>query len=105
VSGRWAVVEDDNDSAWLYFTEPHSRKIVRACILYKVGSAPVHELDAGIHFRWSADGNSVAVLFGKIVMGFIVEAKPPCYSRFLKAEGPFGKPMDLALYERTFRAT
>jgi hypothetical protein len=105
LSRRWAVVEDDGDVAWLYLSAPDSLKPVAACFLYNQPDAPVDQLVKGIHFRWSVDGNSVAVLFGELVMGFIAEAKRPGFSRLLKSEGSLGNPMDAALYERTFRAT
>jgi hypothetical protein len=38
-------------------------------------------------------------------MGFIANAKRPGFSRLLKSEGSLGSPMDIGLYERTFRAT
>jgi hypothetical protein len=58
-----------------------------------------------VHIRWSRDGESVAVLFGDVVMGFIARGERYGFSKFLAKAGPFGSPLDAALYERTFGAT
>ena len=105
MSLRWAIVEDNGEVTWLYLSAPQSLKPVAACFLYNQPDAPLDQLGKGIYFRWSVDGNSVAVLFGDLVMGFIADAKRPGFSRLLKSEGSLGNPMDTALYERTFRAT
>ena len=105
LSRRWAVVEDDGDVAWLYLTAPESVKPAAACFLYNQSDAPAGQSGNSIHFRWSIDGNSVAVLFSDLIMGFIVDAKRPGFSHMLKVEGALGSPMDTALYERIFRAT
>jgi hypothetical protein len=105
LSQRWAVVEDDGAAAWLYLSAPKSTKPVAACFLYNQSNAPVDQLEKGVHFHWSPDGNSVAALVGELVMGFIAGAKRPGFSRLLTAPSSLGNPLDSALYERTFRAT
>jgi hypothetical protein len=105
LSRRWAVVEDDGEVVWLYLSAPESLEPIAACFLYRSSSPPVARFSEGIHFRWSVDGNSVAVLIGELLVGFIAHAKRPGFSRLLKVAGSLGNPFDTALYERTFRAT
>ena len=98
-------MEDDGEVAWLYLSAPEAIDPVASCFLYKQPDCPLDHLSKGIHFHWSVDGHSVAVLFGELVMGFIVDAKRPGFSRLLRSAGSLGNPMDSSLYERTFRAT
>src|SRR5438132_230494 len=42
VSRRWAVIEDDGRAAWLYLTEPDTRKPVADCWLYNRVPTPPH---------------------------------------------------------------
>jgi hypothetical protein len=128
-SRRWAVVEDDGQAAWLYLSGPDSTKPVASCFLYNRaqsqvdptlirGEAPVvpdRYLVSGtphlppspsaVHIRWSNDGESVAVLFGDVLMGFIAKGERYGFSKLLAEAGPFGSPLDAALFERTFGAT
>jgi hypothetical protein len=102
-SRRWAVVEDDGSSAWLYLTAPESTKPVAICWLYNrtTGSEPFQPPSAqSVSFRWSASGEAVAVLFGADLIGFIAGASG--YSRHLKTASPFGSPLDTGLYSSEF---
>src|SRR5262245_39672612 len=125
---RWALVEDDGRSAWLYLTEPDTARPVADCWLYNRipapaeltlarGETPVvprtHAADPGpyaplaagsVSFRWAPDGESVAVFFGPDLMGFIVDGRPRGFSRHLKLAGAFGDLLDMTLYEGTFGA-
>ena len=125
-SRRWAVVEDDGTVAYLYLTEPDSTKPAADCWLYNrvespstfVGSrggppvAPAtHVRDnhpfrppeaESVSFRWSADGESVAVLFDNNLMGFIAANQRRGFSSNLSKAGPLGSPIDQELYERLF---
>jgi hypothetical protein len=91
VSRRWAVLEDDGLSAWLYLTEPNSERPAADCWIYnriKSPEAAESYLSRGIpppassevagegalmnpadssEFRlvWSRDGESVALFFGE----------------------------------------
>ena len=103
-SRRWAVVEDDGEAAWLYLTARDSLKPVSACFLYNRSNDSTAP-QTGIHFRWSGDGENVAVLFGTDLMGFITAGEPRGFSKLLKAPGTLGSPLDGSLYERIFRAT
>ena len=104
LSRRWAVVEDDGTVAWLYLSAPDSLKPVATCFLYNQADklAPLAE---DVHFRWSPDGQCVAVHFGSTLMGFIASGEDRGFSRLLTTVGALGAPLDAALYERKFRAT
>jgi hypothetical protein len=103
VSRRWAVVEVDGEAAWLYLSAPDAQELVAACFLYNRAdqSAPQPE---NIHFRWSNDGESVAVHFESVLMGFIASGEQRGFSKLLTTAGALGAPLDEALYARTFRA-
>jgi hypothetical protein len=102
-SRRWAVVEDDGSVAWLYLSAPDSLKPVATCFLYNHADQVAPRVD--IHFRWSADGESVAVHFGGTLMGFIASGEQHGFSKLLTAASALGAPLDTNLYERKFRAT
>jgi hypothetical protein len=128
-SRRWAVVEDDGQAAWLYLTGPDSKKPVNSCFLYNraqsqadstlvrgdapvvpgrylvSGAAQLPPSPSAVHIRWSNDRESVAVLFGGVLMGFLAKGERYGFSKLLAEAGPFGSPLDAALYERTFGAT
>ena len=129
VSRRWAVVEDDGRSAWLYLSEPGAPKPVADCWLYNRVATPA-QLDTqavvrgespivpathasesatfsppaqqSVHFRWSHDGESVAVFFDAGLIGFIARGQARGFSKHLRAPGPFGSPLDAELFERVF---
>jgi hypothetical protein len=105
LSRRWAVVEHDGEAAWLYLTAPGSPQPIASCFLYNKSDAAEGRVGEGIHYRWSADGESVAVFFGEVVMGYIADGQTRGFSRLLKTPGTLGHPLDQVLYERTFRAT
>jgi hypothetical protein len=126
ISRRWAVVEDDGSVAYLYLTERGSEKPVADCWLYNRVEAPTtlnasHEEQPvalatyvrdtqpctppkaeSVSFRWSGDGESVAVLFHNNVQGFIAAGERRGFSRNLSKAGPFGSPLDLELYDELF---
>jgi hypothetical protein len=104
LSRRWAVVEDDGKVAWLYLTAPDSLKPVATCFLFNQADKLAAFAQA-IRFRWSPDGESVAVKFGSTLMGFIASGEERGFSKLLTAAGPLGAPLDTTLYERKFRAT
>jgi hypothetical protein len=128
-SGRTAVVEDAGDSVWLYLTEPGGARIVADCWLFNRVPAP-DDVDAAagtdapppavaavvgegahrpvpldpaqVRFRWSADGESVAALVDGEPVGCIVAGRERGSSRHLRVAGPWGEPLDPALYQATF---
>jgi hypothetical protein len=126
ISRRWAVVEDDGSVAWLYLTERDSEKPIADCWLYNRAEAP-SVLNASrdkppvvpasyvqppqpftppkaeaVSFQWSADGESVAVLFHNDVLGFIPAGQRRGFSKNLTSAGPFGSPIDPELYGQLF---
>lgn len=103
LSGRWAVVEDDGEVAWLYLSAADSLKPIASCFLYNRADTQAPP-PKDIHFRWSTDGESVAVLFKSDLMGFIARGEPHGFSKLLSTPGALGAPLDVSLYERTFAA-
>ena len=126
ISQRWAILEDDGCVAWMYLTEPGSEKPVADCWLYNRvqappsfnslrGEAPVAPATyvqsiqpfappkaESVSFRWSSDGESVAVLFQGELVGFIAANQRLGFSKNLHKTGPFGSPLNHALYEQLF---
>ncbi len=129
-SRRFAVLEDDGTSAWLYLTEPDSRKPAGDAWVYNRIAAPPSEAiksyrggpppaaqgyasDSALciaptthewSFLWSSVGESVAVLMDDEPMACIVAGTKGGYSRELVKEGPWGHPWCNKLYEATFDA-
>jgi hypothetical protein len=127
-SRRIGVLEDDATSAWLYLTEPDSRKPsgdawvynriaappMDAIKSYRGGPPPAAEgfakdsdiVDAPTKhewtFVWSNDGESVAVLMDGEPMASIVAGNKGGHSRRLLKEGPWGHPWSEKLYQKTF---
>ena len=129
ISGRTAVVEDAGHSVWLYLTEPGGAQIAADCWLFNRVPAPA-ELDraaaahgpppavaavvdegahrpapidpAAVRFRWSPDGESVAALIDGEPVGCIVAGRERGMSRHLRLAGPWGEPLDAAVFDATF---
>ena len=125
-SRRWAIVEDDGKSCWLYLTEADSTRIVAHCWLYnrvpapsgrifKRGETPIVPAEfvvdpapfpalvpTSVAFRWTRDGQAVAVHLGGELMGYLALPARFGFSRNLKTPGPYGSPLDLDAYARTF---
>lgn len=128
VSYRWAVLEDDGLSAWLYLTEPNSEKPVADCWIYNripnrgstesylsrgiappapseyVGYSALSITPNGSSFRlmWSKDGASVALFADNIIMGFIAAGHDKGFSCNLKKAGVWGNPLDEDVYKSVF---
>lgn len=128
VSYRWAVVEDDGLSVWLYLTAPDSEDIVADCWVYNriassehaasyiargvapPASSEVIGTDAFIQtinsldfcLEWSRDGESVALLFNKSPVGLIVSGYKRGYSRNLNQVCAWGSPLNETLYHSVF---
>jgi hypothetical protein len=125
-SRRWAIVEDDGRSCWLYLTEADSTRIVAHCWLYnrvpapsgrifERGDTPIvpaeYVIDpapfpapaaTSVGFRWTQDGQGVAVQLAGELMGYLALPARFGYSRNLKAPGPYGCPLDLDAYAQAF---
>ena len=127
-SRRFAVLEDDGTSAWLYLTEPDSRKPSGDAWVYnRIAAPPAKEIpsyrggpppaaqgyasDAALchaptqhawSFLWSSDGESVAVLMDDQPVACIVAGTKGGYSRELVKDGPWGHPWSDKVYAATF---
>lgn len=119
-SGRWAILEDDGISAWLYVTEPESRKSVADCLVYsrippisadalrehRGGPPPITEAfasseavvvcpgESGIELAWTPDGRAAVVTFKSVLWAKIVTGESRGSSRAISRSGPFGEPLD-----------
>lgn len=126
-SHRWAIVEDNGRSAWLYLTEPDSERPVAHGFLYNRLAAPAEHGDPRgeapvvpvayvanpnpfqppapeeFLFRWSTDGNAVAVFLAGELFAFVTTGSHSGYSKNLLAAGPYGLPLDAELYATLFR--
>lgn len=128
VSYRWAVLEDDGFSAWLYMTEPNSEKPVADCWIYNRipnlesteiylsrGIAPpapseyvgngallITPNESSFRLMWSKDGGSVALFADNILLGFIAASQDKGFSRNLKKAGAWGNPLDEDVYKSAF---
>jgi hypothetical protein len=129
-SKRWAIMEDDGTSAWLYVTEPNSEKPVADAFVYnrippiasdrlcdyRKGPPPVTTTYAGpgaflphppaarqFQIIWSDDGESAAVLMAGEPIACILHGQKSGHSRNLTAAGPFGHPWDQKMFVQVFR--
>jgi hypothetical protein len=128
VSHRWAILEDDGLSAWLYLTESGSPTLAADCWIYnRILDSEMLESDAMLNtsppapseytggsnviispdvlfFRlvWSKDGNSVAFFDRNILMGFIAAGRKRGYSRNLMKAGAWGNILDYDLHTSLF---
>ena len=125
-SRRWVVVEDDGTVAWMYLTEPDLEKPAAECWLYNRVHAPttfnssrgeppvvpathtdvvvpfVPPSAESVTLKWSLDGESVAIFIHTELVGFIAANQRRGFSKNLFMSGPFGSPIDRALYEQLF---
>jgi hypothetical protein len=127
-SGRFAIFEDNGIAAWLYLTDPESNKPISDCWLYnridapepakvrsfRPGPPPASEeytdtkayfpvpKGSDIEFKWSADGNAVALLINKIPVGYILSSEKRGFSRNLIKQGPWGNIFDVELFKTMF---
>jgi hypothetical protein len=132
ISNRYAIIEDDGRCAWLYLTEPGSQAPAAGCWLYNRLEAPEALDDASIAkglppmapashmkdprpveppnpytvwFRWTADGESVAVISGSPpdMLGYILAGRRRGRSTGLKGSSPFGSGVDWDEFEEVFK--
>lgn len=128
-SGRFAIIEENGTSAWLYLTPTSGRGIDRDAFIYspiepadklniediKNGDTPILTKsiasesavitsigEAELSFKWSQDGHSVAVVYKNDVIAFISGTEKNSYSKALLKESFFGKPWDQNVYQATF---
>jgi len=127
-SRRFVTLHDDGTSAWLYLTEPDSRKpcgdawvynripAPPKCEIarYRGGPPPAAREYAATSalckapsshewsFAWSCDGEAVALLKDDAPVAFIIAGTKGGYSRELVKDGPWGHPWSSKLYKTTF---
>jgi hypothetical protein len=115
ISLRWAIFEDDGYSGWLYLTLPDEEKPIADCWIYNRIEAPEpteikqfknwpppatseyassdsilsNPDETEFIFKWSKDGNSVALIFNNIPFGYIICNRKLGFSRNLIKSGPW----------------
>ncbi|MHC4694986.1 MAG: hypothetical protein ACYS67_19825 [Planctomycetota bacterium] len=125
---RFAVIEDDGNSAWLYLTECDSPKPVADVWLYnRIPAPPMEDIqsyrggpppaargyvsDSALcmtpknhewRFLWSTDRESVAVTRDGVPVACIVAGQKRGYSRELNKDGPWGNTWSDELYDEIF---
>jgi hypothetical protein len=126
---RWAILEDDGTSAWLYVTEPDTSKPAADCFVYSC-RPPEAELPAtwdrtspppitaefasssacradvsqsSIQLVWTERGNAAAVLLDNIPIAFIVVGEKQGHSRAIAVDGFYGRPWNEARFAEAFR--
>jgi hypothetical protein len=117
---RWAVFEDDGDSAWLYVTEPETQKPVGDCLVYN-RAAPEEAISKWLsrsrpppitkafassvahrpritadHLKvaWARGGDATAVFLDDKPLAFLVVGEKRGYSCAIAVDGPWGHPWD-----------
>ena len=129
-SGRYAILEDDGKTAFLYLTEPNALKPIRDAVVYS-RVAPVSKVDwerikttgdtpqlpadlAGpsavilspkasrFKLKWSRDGQSVAVLLDGSPMAMATMNEKIGYSKAVKKDSPLGRVWDQQRYQALF---
>jgi hypothetical protein len=132
-SDRSAIFEDDGQVAYLYLTRSGSTQFERDAIAYMrippidrtqfearmraketplllaeyasaqaVMAAPSED---ALSFRWSRDGEAVAILHDGVPLAFAVAAERFGYSKAVSRDGPFAHPWDGARYDAVFGTT
>jgi len=128
-STRRATLRDDGRCGWLYLSGPHdSDKLAASCWLYNRVEAPETADEAAVAkglptpaprgqlkdprpseppkspwFRWGNNGNSVAVIDGSTVYGYVVAGRTRGRSLELVGETPFGAEIDWDEFEDVFK--
>ena len=130
ISKRWAFLEDDGMSAWLYITESADPVPIASCLIYSclepVPSVPAdwkrgvpppltHDYatdralqlnaeQAKLQLGWETNGRAVVVLMDDEPVAFMLVEEKRGYSKSVLRSGPYGEPWDDDLFEETFRA-
>jgi hypothetical protein len=129
VSGRYAVIEDNGSSCWLYLSDISSEGIAKDAFVYspikpqeklnieeiKSGEAPVltnsfasesavliNPDETLLTIMWSNDGHSVSVKYANNPLAFVQGIKLGGYSKSLSKDGAFGQKWNQTEYDATF---
>ena len=131
ITKRWAILEDNGNSAWLYLTKSGTQQPEKDAFVYspiqpaesfdveeikEKGTPPIlpKELatDSSVilnakskefSFNWSKDGESVSVLYKGKPISMIVKGTERGYSTSLSKNGFFGLPWDQSVYDKNFK--
>lgn len=130
-SKRWAILEDNGYSAWLYLTETGTQKPEKDAFVYspvkpieklnieeikQKGTPPIltkelatksaviiNAKSSDFKLVWAADGESVSVLYRGVPMAMIVKETERGYSASINKKGFFGLPWDTLIYDKYFK--
>ena len=129
VSGRYAILEDNGTSAWLYLTPQSGKGIEKDAFVYSPieprevlnkseienGKSPILTKNMSsasavienatrdqLSLVWSENGESVAVLYEGSPVAMIVEGERTGFSKSLSKDSFFGKPWEQGIYDRYF---
>ena len=129
-SRRTATVEETGSCAWLYLSKPDSTEIEKDVWLYNRIPAPSRDeipkyrweappaakdyifepgtmgvpREQNFEFRWSDDGEAVAVWIFAELHAFILPESKHGYSRLLQTDCPWGHPIDFDAYDRHLKS-
>ena len=129
VSDRTATFEDDERVAWLYLSAPGNGHIEKDAIVY-MRVAPIDraafealrrakarpllkEIASGeavvpdpekreFSFRWSRDGQAVAILRNGVALAYVTAGEWFGYSKAVSASSPFAYAWDQTRYDALF---
>lgn len=131
LSKRWAVLEDDGSSAWLYLTEKNSEMPLSDCFVYSpivpLEKMPFEEIQkTGIpppmikeyaseraiildpdpkdfEIQWTSDGEGVAIKHKNFPIAMIIGAKQRGLSKAVSKSGPYALPWNDQIYFSKFK--
>lgn len=131
VSGRTAIMEDDGQVAYPYLTAPSTMQIERDVILYmrvepishaewkkimRAKSTPLLTVDIAsptavmrdpaeseFEFKWSRDGNAVAILYRGKPLTLISGTETLGYSKAVKVSSPLANFWEQGKYDADFK--
>ncbi len=129
VSGRCAILEDNGSSAWLYLTPKSGEGIEKNAFVYSPiepadelnkeelakGNPPIlykkiasedaiinSAIESDFYFKWSSNGESIAVLYKDKPIAMIHEEHLRGFSNALIQKSGFGVPWNQGVYSSTF---
>ena len=129
LSKRWAILDDNGNSAWLYLSVPGEQRPEKDAFAYSPvppaatlnveainrGEPPILPAElasdaaqisaadsAEVSFLWSADGESLALAYQDRLLAMIVAGSERGYSAALSQPSDFGLPWDEAVFEQWF---
>jgi hypothetical protein len=130
VSGRFAVLDETEQVAFLYLSKPRTQEPEKDAIAYmrvsppknvdwkelaKSGMPPVLSEEFAssnaiipsanenqFSFVWSADGNSTALIYNGLPIAFVSISEGIGYSKAVSKENKLTNPWNQALYDKLF---